>query len=64
MSGKKDNDSHFLNIHFISITLETSHFDISGKDIKEEHPENKNDKFVLFSIFQFDYQELIVMKNI
>ena len=36
---------------FILVTLLVFHFDISGKDTKDEHPENKELKSVILSVF-------------
>ena len=35
-----DNDEHPENIQLIFLTLNVSHFDISGNDDNDEHPEN------------------------
>jgi hypothetical protein len=37
---------HPENIEFILVTLDVSQFDMSGKEIKEEHPEKMWVKFV------------------
>ena len=36
MSGKDNNDEHPKNIQLIFLTLFVAHFDISGKDVKDE----------------------------
>ena len=39
---------HSLNKLLILITLEVFHLEISGKDIKEEHPQNTKFKCNIF----------------
>ena len=38
----------------ILVTLEVFHFDISGNDDKEPHPENIDNILVTLKVFQFD----------
>ena len=57
MSGKDNNDEHFENIKFISLTFFVSHFDISGKDDKDLQLKNNSLISVTFSVFHFDISE-------
>ena len=38
----------------MSVTLFVFHFDISGKDNKDEHPENKLFIYITLFVFHFD----------
>jgi len=43
-----------LNKPAILVTLFVFQFDISGKDVNDEHPENKHDIFVTLFVFHFE----------
>ena len=52
-SGNDTNDKQFSNKKLISISL-LFHFDISGKDIKDEHPSNIFNIYFKLLFFHLD----------
>ena len=54
MSGIFSIEEQFEKASFIYLILLVFHFEISGKDFNDEHPENNPSIDLTFSVFHFE----------